>query len=113
MAYAPLYERFQAAGPDGQHRDVGFKKAGFLALGDQPELYFFSVAGDEAVVGISGQALRRFQQGRRCLSREEKIDLAGLLLKRRIEAGTPLVSENLFIRDEELAGLARELGLVL
>lgn len=113
MAYEPLFERFKAAGPDGQQRDVGFTKAGFLPLGDQPELYFFSVAGDEVVVGISGQALRRFQQGRRYLSREEKIDLAGLLLKRRIEAGTPLVSENLFLRDEELAGLARELGLLL
>ncbi len=112
MAYEPLYERFEAVGPDGQRRDVGFKKAGFLALGDQPELYFFSVAGEQAVVAISSQALRRFQGGRRYLSREEKIDLAGLWLKRRIEAGVPLVSENLLIRDEELAGLASELGLV-
>ncbi len=112
MAYEPLYERFEAVGPDGQRRDVGFKKAGFLALGDQPELYFFSVAGEQAVVAISGQALRRFQGGRRYLSREEKIDLAGLWLKRRIEAGVPLVSKNLLIRDEELAGLASELGLV-
>jgi len=62
-------------------------------------------------VGISGQALRRFQRGRRYLSREEKIDLAGLLLKRRIEEGAPLVSENFFIRDEEHAGLARDINL--
>jgi hypothetical protein len=63
-------------------------------------------------VAISGETLRRFQRGRRSLSREEKIDLAGLLLKRRIEAGFPLVSENLLIRDEELASLASELGLL-
>jgi hypothetical protein len=31
------------------------------------------------------------------------------LLKRRIEEGAPLLSENLFIRDEELASLARDL----
>ncbi len=111
MAYEPRYERFQAVGPDGQRRAVQFNNAGFLALGDQPELYFFEVAGAEAVVGISGATLRRFQQGRRYLSREEKIDLAGLLLKRRIEAGTPLVSENLLVQDEELAGLAGGLGL--
>jgi hypothetical protein len=112
VAYEPVYERFEAVGPDGQRRAVGFKKAGFLALGDQPELYFFSLGGEEAVVAISGETLRRFQRGRRSLSREEKIDLAGLLLKRRIEAGFPLVSENLLIRDEELASLASELGLL-
>ncbi len=112
MAYEPAYERFEAVGPDGQRRAVGFKKSGFLTLGDQPELYFFSVGEEEAVVAISGGALRRFQRARRYLSREEKIDLAGLLLKRRIEAGLPLVSENLLIRDEELAGLAGELGLL-
>jgi hypothetical protein len=112
MAYEPAYERFEVAGPDGQRRAVEFKKAGMLAMGDQPELYFFRVGDEEAVVGISGQTLRRFQQGRRYLSREEKIDLAGLLLKRRLEAGAPLTSEYLFIRDEEFAGLASELGLV-
>ncbi len=111
MAYELRYERFEGVGSDGQRWAVEFKKAGFLALGDQPELYFFEVAGAEAIVGISGDALRRFQQGRRYLSREEKIDLAGLLLKRRIEAGTPLVSEYLLIRDEDLAGLASDLGL--
>ncbi len=88
-----------------------FKKAGFLAMGDEPELYFFHVGGEEVVVGISGETLRRFQRGRRYLSREEKVDLAGLWLKQRIEAGTPLVAQNLLIRDEELAALAGELGL--
>ncbi len=112
MAYQPRFERFEAADPEGQGCTVEFKRAGFLALGDQPELYFFQVAGAEAIVGISGDALRRFQRGRRYLSREEKIDLAGLLLKRRIEAGMPLVSQNLLIRDEELAGLADDLGLI-
>jgi len=112
MAYESAYERFEAASPDGRRRTVEFKKAGILAVEDQPELYFFRVADEEAVVGISGQTLRRFQQGRRYLSREEKIDLAGLLLKRRLEAGAPLTSEYLFIRDEELAGLAGDLGLV-
>ena len=111
MAYEPVYGRFEATGPNGPRRAVQFTKAGILALGEQPELYFFQVAGEEAVVGISSQALRRFQSGRRYLSREEKIDLAGLMLKRRIEAGMPLVSENLFIRDEELAALAGDLGL--
>lgn len=91
---------------------MGFKKAGFLALGDQPELHFFDVGGEETIVAISGQALREFQQRRRYLSREEKIDLAGLLLKRTIEAGVPLVSENLLIRDEDFARLASELGLL-
>jgi hypothetical protein len=113
VTYELRYERFQAAGPDGLRRDVGFMKAGFLSLRDQPEVYFFSVAGEEAVVGIMGDALQRFQRGRRYLSREEKIDLAGLLLKRRIEAGAPLVSGNLRIGDEELAVLAGELGLQL
>jgi hypothetical protein len=98
VAYEPRYERFEGVGSDGRRRVVEFKKAGFLALGDQPELYFFEVAGAEAVVGISGDALRRFQHG--------------LLLKRRIEAGTPLVSEYLLIRDEDLAGLASDLGLI-
>ena len=85
-------------------------KAGFLTAGDQPELYFFRVAGEEVVVGMSGNSLRRFQQGRKSLSREAKIDLAGLLLKNQIEAGTALESKNLFLRDEELARLAGDLG---
>jgi hypothetical protein len=63
------------------------------------------------IVGISGDALRRFQNERRFLSREEKIDLAGLLLKRRIEDGVALEPPNLFLRDEQLAELAGELGI--
>ena len=112
MAYEPVYERFEVMAPDGRPKTAQFKKAGFLAAGDQPELYFFGVDREQVVVGISGAALRQFQLDRRYLSREEKIDLAGLLLKQRIEAGLPLVSESLYIRGDELEGLARELGLL-
>ena len=113
MAYEPQFERFEAVGRNGERRAVAFLRAGFLTAGDQPELYFFRVAGqaEEVVVGISGSSLRRFQRERKSLSREAKIDLAGLLLKRRIEAGTALESQNLFLRGEELAQLAGELGI--
>jgi hypothetical protein len=118
MAYEPRWERFEAVGRDGERRAVAFLRAGFLTMGDQPELYFFRVAvarvddkSEEIVVGISGSSLKRFQQGRKYLSREAKIDLAGLLLKKRIEAGLALESRNLFLRDEELAQLAGELGI--
>ena len=111
MKYEPRFERFEAVGPQGVRSTVAFLRAGFLTAGDRPELYFFSVDGDEVVVGISGNALRAFQRGRRFFSREEKIDLAGFLLKRRMEAGTALESQNLFLRDEELARIAAELGI--
>ena len=110
MKYEPRYERFEAKGPDGGNLPVEFRRAGFLTLGDNPELYFFTVAGDETVVGISGSALRRFEQRRR-LSREEKIDLTGLWLKRQIEAGANLNSQNLLLRDEELAEMAGRLSI--
>lgn len=111
MKYEPRFERFEVLGPGGQLRAVEFRRAGFLTVGDTPELYFFRVNGDEVVVGISGSALKRFEQGRRRLSREEKIDLAGLWLKRQIEAGRALDSQNLFLRDEELAGMAGDLSI--
>ena len=110
MKYEPRFERFEVMGPDGRQVAVEFRRAGFLTLGDTPELYFFRVAGEEVVVGIAGSALKRFEQGRR-LTREEKIDLAGLWLKRQIEAGTTLDSQNLFLRDEELAGVAGDLSI--
>ncbi len=110
MAFESAYERYVAVGRDGQERSVKFQKAGFLNLGDQPELYFFRVEGKEVAVGISGQALVWFQRGRRYLTRAEKIDLAGLLLKQQIEAAAPLEPENLLIRQRELARLAGELG---
>lgn len=99
-------------GPQGSGLGVEFVRSGFLTQGDQPELFFFWVNGEEAVVGISGASLSRFQQGRRRLSREEKIDVAGRWLKRQIQAGRPLDSHSLPIRDNELADLAAELGLL-
>jgi len=111
VKYEPRFERFEVMGLDGQLRVVEFLRAGFLTVGDYPELYFFRVVAEEAVVGLSGSALRRFEQGRRRLTREEKIDLAGLRLKRQIEAGVALDSQNLFLRDEELARTAGELGV--
>ncbi len=112
MAYEAVYERFQVTDRDGVLRTAQFSKAGILALGDQPELYFFDVDGQEVVVGISGEALREFQRRRRYLSREEKIDLAGLQLQRQIEGARPLVSESLYIRrEQELEALVTDLGL--
>jgi len=108
--YEPRFERFEVLGPDGQLRAVEFRRAGFLTLGDSPELYFFQVAGEEVVVGVSGSALKRFEQGRR-LSREEKIDLAGLWLHKQMQAGLALNSQNLFLRDEELAAMAGDLSI--
>ncbi len=113
MTLEPRYLRLETAGPDGIRRAVEFKKSGFLTLGNQPELYFFGVAGEEVVVGISGDALRHFQRCRRYLSCEEKIDLAGLLLKRAIESGKELASEDLMIRDGKLARTAGALNLFL
>jgi hypothetical protein len=110
VAYEPRYERFEVNGAGRGSISVEFRRAGFLTLGDTPELYFFNVAGDEAVVGISGSALKRFEQRRR-LSREEKIDLAGFWLKRQIEAGAALESQNLFLRDEALAEVGRSLDI--
>jgi len=119
MKYEPLWERFEAIAPDGTRCAVQFLRAGFLTLGDRPELYFFRVtraadapeAAEEVAIGLSGAALERFEKPGRSLSREEKIDLAGLLLKKNMEAGKTLDSNHLFIRDNELASLASELGI--
>lgn len=110
MTYEPRYERFEVQGPQGSGMGVEFVRSGFLTEGDQPELFFFRMGEGEAVVGISGASLSRFQHGHRRLSREEKIDLAGLWLKRQIEVGAPLDSRSLHIRDHELANLAAQLG---
>jgi len=120
MKHEPLWERFEVIAPDGTRCTAQFLRAGFLTLGDRPELFFIRVtrvtqarqsADEEVAVGISGDALKRFQNERRALSREEKIDLAGLLLKKTIEAGKTLDSNNLYVRDRELAALAAELGV--
>lgn len=120
MKREPLWERFEVIAPDGTRCTVQFLRAGFLTLGDRPELFFFRVtrvAGasqkpdEDVAVGISGDALKKFQNERRSLSREEKIDITGLLLKKNLEAGKTLDSTNLFIRERELAALAGELGI--
>ena len=122
MTYEPAYERFEVVGPDGNRLEVRFVRAGFLAQGDRPELFFFRVTGagctcsppegkEEIVVGISGSSLARFERGRSSLSREQKIDVTGRWLKRQIEAGATLDSRNLYIQDDELANLASELDL--
>ncbi|HVA94101.1 MAG TPA: hypothetical protein VNI36_04280 [Candidatus Dormibacteraeota bacterium] len=111
MTYEPIYERFAVAGPAGSRLAVEFIRAGFLTQGDRPELFFFRVEGEETVVGVSGMSLARFERRRRRLSREEKIDVAGLWLKRQMEAGLPLDSRSLYIQDDELANLASELDI--
>lgn len=111
MAYESVYEKFEAIGQDGTARAVAFKKAGVLASGDQPELYFFEWDARPVIVCVSGGALASWQGGNRYLSREEKIDVAGLFLKHKIEAGTELVPEDLRIERGELESLVRELGI--
>src|SRR5260370_32447509 len=108
MTYEPLYERFEVVGSDGTRLGVEFVRSGFLTQGDRPELFFFRIDGEEAVVGISGASLARFEHGRRRLSREQKIALAGRWLKRQIEAAIPLNSRSLYIQDDDLANLASE-----
>jgi hypothetical protein len=109
MTYESIHERFEVWGTDGEHREIRFVRAGTLTQGDRPELFFFQVNGEETVVGISGLSLARFERGRSCLSREQKIDVAGRWLKRQIEAGSYLDSRSLYIQDDELANLASEL----
>lgn len=111
MSYEPIYEQFEAIGPDGNRKDVHFVRAGFLTEGDRPELFFFRVSGEEAVVGISGSSLARFERGGSRLSREQKIDVTGRWLKRQIEAGLYPDSRSLYIQDDELANLASELNI--
>jgi len=109
--YESRLERFEAVRLDGKACLAEFRRAGFLTVGDRPELYFFVVSGEEVVLAISGGALSGFEEARRRLSREEKIDIAGLMLKQAIEAGKALDSQNLLIRADSLAQLARELGI--
>jgi hypothetical protein len=111
MTYEPLYERFEVLGSDGTRLGVQFVRSGFLAQGDRPELFFFRINEEETVVAISGASLARFERGRRRLSREQKIDLAGRWLKRQIEAAMPLNSGSLYIQDDELAYLGNELDI--
>jgi hypothetical protein len=109
MTYEPIYERFEVVGPDGSLLEINFVRAGTLTQGDRPELFFFRVNGEETVVGISGLSLARFERGRDRLSREQKIDVTGLWLKRQMQVGLYLDSRSLYIQDDELANLASEL----
>jgi hypothetical protein len=111
MTCEPIYERFEVVGPDGNRKEVNFVRSGFLTQVDRPELFFFRVDGEEAVVGISGSSLARFERGRNRLSREQKIDVTGRWLKRQMEAGLYLDSRSLYIQDDELANLASELHI--
>ena len=111
MAYESVLEKFEAIGQDGAARAVAFKKAGVLASGDQPELYFFDVDTRKVIVCVPGEALAGWQGENRYLSREEKIDVAGLFLKRKIEAGTELKPEDLRIERSEYESLVHALGI--
>jgi hypothetical protein len=86
-----------------------------LTAGDRPELFFFEVSGEpaEVAVGISGSALAGLQRRRIYLSREQKIDLAGTLLRQRIEEGAELDSRNLLLGSNELVQCAAQLGIIL
>jgi hypothetical protein len=87
VAYESIYEDFEAVRADGIRIRVVFKKAGFLAGENQPELYFFEAGDKPALVAIESGALGKWQKGNRYFTREEKIDVAGLLLKRAVESG--------------------------
>jgi len=112
LAYEARFEEFGVTVPNGHRCRVRFEKAGFLAAGDQPEIFLFEVDGGVVKVGISGEALRQFQQANRYLTREEKFDVAGLCLKMVLERGFDPVAENLSIAGTQLAHLARELPLL-
>ncbi len=113
MVYQSLYETFRVVGPEGRAREVAFKKAGSLVAGDHPELYFFEVDAQSVVVGVSGVALTDWQRSRRYLSREEKIDVAGLWLKQRLTTGAGLAPENLYMQEADLEEMVRALGLMV
>jgi len=111
VEYESRYEVFEATGQDGATRRVAFQKAGILAAGNQPELYFFEVNARLVVVGVSGEALASWQRSKRFLSREEKIDMAGLFVKHCMEQSREPVAEKLFIGPAELESLLAALGI--
>lgn len=109
--YEPAYEKFEAARPGGKPRSVRFVKAGLLAGANPTELYFFESEGDRWIVAISSGALRARQSTMRYLSREEKIDIAAVYLKKRLEGESAPAAESLMIGEEELAESIELLGL--
>ncbi len=77
------------------------------------ELFLFSDDKETLVVGVSGSGLDDLiREMSRHPSREEKIDLAGLFLKERMETGRPMIPEELTMRARELRETARKLGLL-
>jgi hypothetical protein len=113
VSYESLYEKFRVVGPEGRASEAVFKKAGFLAAGDHPELYFFELDAQRVVVQVSGTALTNWQRSCRYLTREEKIDVAGLWLKQRVASGTELSPENLYLQEAQLDEMVRALGLTV
>jgi hypothetical protein len=109
--YEPAYEEFEAARPEEQPRRVKFVKAGLLAGAEPTELYFFDAEGERLIVAVSSGALRAWQVAARYLSREEKIDIAGLYLKRRLEAESAPAAESLMLGEEELVECIHMLGI--
>jgi hypothetical protein len=109
--YEPAYEQFEATRPGGTLRRVHFVKAGLLAAAEPTELYFFDAEGERWIVAISGGALRARQRTLRYLSREEKIDIAAVYLKKRLERESAPAAESLMIGEEELAECIDWLGV--
>ncbi len=112
MAYESIYENFEVARAGGNPLRVIFKKAGVLAGVDQPELYFFEVDGERAIVAVESGALGQWQKMNHYLSREEKIDVAGLFLKRALESESVSTTKlNLLVGEAELEEMVASLGL--
>lgn len=112
MAYESIYETFEVAHAGGNSLRVVFKKAGVLAGVDQPELYFFEVNGERAIVAVESGALGKWQKANRYLSREEKIDVAGMFLKRVLESIEVSAADlKLMVAEAELEEMVASLGL--
>ena len=112
MAYESIYEDFEVARGSREPVRVVFKKAGVLAGVDQPELYFFEVDDERAIVAVESGALGEWQKANRYLSREEKIDVAGLFLKRAIESSEVEAKDlKLMVAEAELEEMVASLEL--
>jgi hypothetical protein len=92
---------------------IQFQRALVFPAGDRMELFLFSDGEELLVVGLSGSGLEELTvELGHVPSREEKVDLAGLFLKEKIDAGEPLVPEELTMRAGDLKQIARKLGLL-
>jgi hypothetical protein len=109
--YEPAYEQFDLPRPGGTPRRVKFVKAGVLAGAEPTELYFFNGEGERWIVALSSAALGAWQAEARYLSREEKIDVAALYLKGRLEREDAPAAESLMIGEKELAECMQALGI--